>query len=113
MKDELVYLAHIQDCLDRIGKYTMRGRNQFFEDTMAQDAVIRNLQTLAEACQKISEALKSNHQEVDWKGIYGLRNVLVHDYLGIDLEQIWDIIEKDLPQLKKAISKMANEIKQR
>ena len=69
---------------------------------MIQDGVIRNLQTLAEASQRVSDAVKDSYPDVDWKGLAGFRNVLVHDYLGVDLELVYRAVEHDIPRLKRA-----------
>jgi len=106
MKDDRVYLLHIRECLSRIMQYTLTGRSIFIADTMVQDAVIRNLQTLAEASTRLSDALKQNHPEIAWKNIAGFRNVVVHGYLGIDIERVWDIVEQDLPRLGTAVDTM-------
>jgi uncharacterized protein with HEPN domain len=100
MKDERLYLIHIRECIARIEQYTAEGREAFFADTKTQDAVLRNLQTLAESSQRLSEELKGAHPEVNWRGISGLRNILVHDYLGINLVRVWEIVERDLRFLK-------------
>jgi len=71
---------------------------------MVQDAIVRNLQTLAESTQRLSDKTKQRKPEVDWRAIAGFRNVVVHDYLGVDLERIWHIIEHDLPGLKTHIN---------
>lgn len=110
MKDDRVYLLHIRDCLDRISRYTSQGREAFLSDTLIQDGTIRNLQTLAESSQRLSSMMKQRHQEIDWRNISGFRNVVVHDYLGIDVEQIWDIVERDLPALKRAVDAMLGEL---
>ncbi len=68
--------------------------------------MLRNLQVLAESTQRLSDAAKESAGEVDWFKIAGFRNVLVHDYLGIDVEQVWNILEKDLPELKRHIEKL-------
>jgi len=106
LKDDRIYLLHIRECLERINQYTVSGKDTFLSDTLIQDAVIRNLQTLAESSQRLSDFLKHKRPEIDWKNIAGFRNVVVHNYLGIDVEQIWDIVEKDLPSLKTTIDSM-------
>lgn len=73
---------------------------------MVQDAVVRNLQTLAESTQRLSASLKATEPDVPWDSIAGFRNVLVHNYLGIDLESVWSVVETDLPELKSAIERM-------
>ncbi len=109
IKDDRLYLIHIHECIERIERYTVNGRDAFLQDTMKQDAVLRNLHTLTEYSQRLSEAIKTKHSEIEWQKISGFRNIVVHDYLGIDLEGTWIIIEKDLPLLKKTIEKMKHE----
>jgi uncharacterized protein with HEPN domain len=103
VKDDRLYLVYIRECIARIEQYTAEGREVFFTDTRTQDAVLRNLQTLAESSQRVSGDLKAAHSEVDWRGISGVRNILVHDYLGINLVRIWEIVERDWPVLKGQI----------
>lgn len=103
MKDDRLYLLHIIECLDRIAQYTADGEAAFYADTKTHDAVLRNLQTLAESTQHLSGTLKQTRPNVDWRGIAAFRNVAVHGYLGIDLKQVWAIIERDLPELKTEI----------
>jgi len=105
-RDDQLYLIHIQECIARIELYTAEGKVAFLADTKTQDAVLRNLHTLAESSQKIYEPRKASRPEVDWHAIAAFRNVVVHDYLGIDLNQIWDIVQNDLPELKHAIITM-------
>ena len=82
------------------------GERSFFADTMIQDAVIRNLQVLAESTQRLSESTKVSHPEVPWHEIAGFRNVVVHGYLGIDLKQIWLIVEQNLEELQGQVEIM-------
>jgi uncharacterized protein with HEPN domain len=103
IKDDRLYLIHIKECIDRIDRYRSNGRAGFFADTMIQDAIVRNLQTLAESTQRLSDTTKSKKPDVDWRAIAAFRNVVVHDYLGVDLEQIWHIVERDLPEFKSHI----------
>ncbi|MBW2059970.1 MAG: DUF86 domain-containing protein [Deltaproteobacteria bacterium] len=100
MKDERLYLLHILESINRIEQYTAEGKETFFQDVKTQDAVLRNLQVLAESTQHLSDHLKASHPDVPWRAIAGLRNVLVHDYLGIKLETVWRTIETDLLDLK-------------
>ena len=101
-----VLLAHIRDCIDRIRKYTGNERSTFFNSHIVQDAVVHNLQTLAESTQRLSDPLKATEPNVPWREITGFRNVLVHGYLGIDLEAIWNVVEHDLKELTKAVERM-------
>jgi uncharacterized protein with HEPN domain len=74
--------------------------------SLIQDAVVRNLQVMAESSKRISDERKNRHLEVDWQEISGFRNILVHDYLGVDLELVWNIVTNELPGLEMAILSM-------
>jgi uncharacterized protein with HEPN domain len=113
MRDDRLYLIHISECIVRIERYTADGRDAFLADTKIQDAVLRNLQTLAESTQRLSDSLKKSRPQVDWRSIAAFRNVLVHDYLAVDLKQIWHIVEHDLPELKNHVGAMLKELDMR
>ncbi|MDH5776237.1 MAG: DUF86 domain-containing protein [Nitrospirota bacterium] len=89
MKDDSVYLNHIANCAARIQENTAQGYEVFMASHTLQDAVLRNLQVLAESTQHLSERVKATQPNIDWPEIGAFRNVLVHDYLGIDLDAIW------------------------
>ncbi len=93
---DALHLAHIRESLVRIAAYTAAGRERFFADRMVQDAVLRNLQTLAESTQRLSPSFKAGYPDVPWRAISEFRNNLVHDYLSLDLEIIWGIVTRDL-----------------
>lgn len=99
MKDDGLYIIHMQECIGRISTYTRTGRRQFFASSLIQDAVLRNLQTLGEPSKRLSKALKEIAPALAWTQIAGFRNVLVHDYLGVDLNVVWQVIVSDLPAL--------------
>jgi uncharacterized protein with HEPN domain len=107
VKDDRLYLIHISECIHRIEEYLGgSGRDAFMASNLVQDAIIRNLQTLSESAMRISDQLQKKHPDAEWLKIRGFRNVLVHDYLGVDLEMVWNIIERDLPKLKAVVEKM-------
>ncbi len=110
MKNDRIYLEHILDCIRRIEDYTKGDKNRFMESTLVQDAVVRNLQTMAESTQRLSDSLKSSNPSVDWTAISGFRNILVHDYLGLDLERLWGVVNRRLPLLKADIERMLEEL---
>ena len=109
MKDDRLYLHHILECIGFVEEFTKAGKESFFADRKTQDAVIRNLQILTESTTRLSDHLKVLHSNVDWRGIAAFRNVVVHDYLGVDLQQIWRIVENALPDLKRAVEAMLRE----
>ena len=94
------------DCLDRIREYTNGERSSFDDSRLVQDAVIRNLQTLAESSQRLSTEIKSTESEIPWRELAGFRNVIVHGYLGVDLGAVWLVVEQDLPALGSAVKRM-------
>lgn len=112
MKDDRLYLIHILESIERVEEYTCQGLEQFLSDKKTQDAVLRNLQILAESTQRISPELKTANPEIDWRGISGFRNVLVHDYLGVNLITVWGIIEGPLKELKRRMSRVLENLQQ-
>jgi uncharacterized protein with HEPN domain len=110
MKQDRLYLIHIGECIERIERYIASGHAAFQEDTLIQDAVLRNLHTLTESTQRISDSLKAAHPRVAWREIAQFRNVVVHNYLGVDLARVWDIVQHDLPALKRAVTTILAEL---
>jgi uncharacterized protein with HEPN domain len=106
MKDDAVYLRHICECIRRVEEDTSGGRDAFMASHTLQDAVLRNLQTMAEATQRLSETTKAECPDIEWRSIVAFRNVLVHDYLGIDLAEVWEVVRRDVPVLKNATLSM-------
>ena len=104
MKDDKLYLIHISESIEKINSY-IAGLDfaAFMENGIVQDAVLRNLQVLAESTQRLSEDFRKSHPEIEWYKIAGLRNILVHDYLGIDLETVWVAVTCKLPELKAVV----------
>lgn len=103
-RERSVFLRHILLCLDRIELYTVDGKQAFLADAKTQDAVIRNLEIIGQAVKDLdSDELSSRHPSVPWRQIAGLRNVLAHQYLGVDLALVWQVVEGHLTQLRRAI----------
>ena len=110
MKDNRIYLLHIRDAIQNIIEYTVEGKESFFVDRKTQDAVVRNLEIIGEATKRLSASLKDDHSEVSWKPIAGMRDKLIHDYFGINLQLVWDVIERDLPVLRLKVSQLLEEL---
>jgi uncharacterized protein with HEPN domain len=106
MKDDAAHLRHILECIRRIEENVAAGRDQFLASHTLQDAVLRNLQTMSESTQRVSDALKGAHPRIEWDRIAAFRNMLVHDYLGIDLGIIWEVTQRDIPELKRTVLAM-------
>ena len=103
VKGDLLYVEHVIESIQTIKSYIADVTyDDFGSNHMMYDAVIRNLQILAESTQKISAVVKIQNPKIPWRDISGLRNILVHDYLeGIDPNAVWNIIKNDLPELQK------------
>jgi uncharacterized protein with HEPN domain len=89
-KEQLVYIYHMLDAIKAIRSYTKgMGEAAFLKNKMAQDAVIRNLEILGEAAKRVAPSVRAAHLSIEWKKISGMRDILIHEYLGVDLEKIW------------------------
>ena len=110
MKDDKLYLIHILECASKIEACTRDGREAFMRGAILQDAVIRNCEVIGEAAKRVSAVLKSAHPEIPWRRMAGLRDVLIHNYSGVDLEEIWNIATRDLPQAKLEIAAILEQL---
>jgi uncharacterized protein with HEPN domain len=99
-RNERLYLTDIRGAIDRILEYTSAGREVFFGNSMVQDAVVRNLEILGEAVRGVTEATRKAHPEIPWKKITGTRDRVIHGYFRVDLDIVWEIVEKELPVLR-------------
>jgi len=106
-RDWTLFLDDILESIGLIESYVEgMDAESFAKDRKTIDAVVRNLEIIGEAAKSIPLDVKAKHQSVDWKGITGLRNRIVHEYFGISLPIIWKIVTDDLPTLKKEISRV-------
>ena len=110
MKDDRIYLLHVRDSIQHIVNYTAAGKENFFSDRKTQDAVVRNLEIIGEATKRVSVTLKEAHPEIAWKPIAGMRDKLIHDYFGINLQLVWDAVVRDLPDLKRKIDLLLKDL---
>ncbi|MFB0533982.1 MAG: DUF86 domain-containing protein [Anaerolineae bacterium] len=110
MTGDQVYLRHILDAIGKIESYISVGRDVFMSASHWQDATIRQLEIIGEATKRLSHDLRSRHVEIPWRRIAGLRDVLIHDYMGVDLVAVWEITQKDLPVLKQRVQTILKEL---
>ncbi|MCX5810105.1 MAG: DUF86 domain-containing protein [Proteobacteria bacterium] len=105
-RDYILFLEDILNAIEKIERYTKNlTLEKLCENDMAIDAIVRNLEIIGEASKNVPEKVKSKYPFVEWKEAIGFRNVLIHDYFGIDLESVWDTIKNNLPSLKNNIMK--------
>lgn len=113
-KDAKVFLDHISQSIDLIEKYTQgQTKDDFLESVDLQDKVIRRLEIIGEAVKNMPDELQANHTEIPWRRVAGMRDYLIHQYFGVDLKLTWDVVERDVPKLKKAIAEMRDELQAR
>jgi len=102
--DVCIYLLHIFEACEKIQRYLQNMEQaDFYKNEMVQDAVLRNLEIIGEASKHISEDYRSLHPEVKWRGMAGLRDILIHHYFGIDLVNVWNISKSSLPETLEQI----------
>lgn len=106
-KDNLVYVKHIRDAIDKIAEYTTKYNHQeFISNEWDQAAVIRYFEIIGEATKNIDSSFKKNHSEVEWLDMSDFRNFLIHDYIDVDPEVIWKAMTVDIPLLKDKIRQL-------
>lgn len=111
-KDPLVYLDYILECIEIIKTQTKTLKLiQFLDSVPTQDAVIRRIQIIGEAIKSLPQNIKKQYPAVEWRKITGMRDKLTHDYFEIDFELTWEVVKRDLPILKKQISKIKSDLK--
>lgn len=98
-----VYLRQILDAIDKIDAYAMVGRDVFLAESHWHDATIRQLEISGEATKHLSSELRDAHSHVPWRRIAGLRDVLIHDYMDVDVLTVWELTQRDLPSLKRDV----------
>ena len=103
-KDPRILITHILECIELIEKY-IKGitKEQFFKETQLQDAVIRRIEIIGEAIKNIPQEIKDKYPAIPWKKIIGMRDILVHEYFGIDLELTWVVANQRIKELKHNI----------
>jgi uncharacterized protein with HEPN domain len=106
VSEDAAYLQHILDAIAKIERYTTVGHERFLVESHWSDAVIRQLEIIGEATKRLSADLRDRHPEVAWRRMAGMRDVLIHNYMGVDLQVVWDITQQALPTLKSTIEEI-------
>lgn len=108
-RDPLLLVGDMLEAIGKIKRYTQgMTSSDFFDDDKTIDAVIRNFEIIGEAANRIPEEIRDQHQEINWHRIRGFRNRIVHDYMGIDYEIVWEIIHNDIDSLYNSLQVLYN-----
>lgn len=103
MREFQHYLHDILEQINRVESYTSSGKESFYSNSMMQDAVIRNFEIIGEAVKRIPSDVLSTQPQIPWQDVAGFRDILIHDYYKVDLDEVWLTIERDLPPLRNAV----------
>lgn len=111
-KDDTVFLRHILDSSNKVEEYIGNvTETSFHQNTLIQDGVIRQIEIIGEAAGRISKALRDSYPNIPWQDISGMRNKLIHEYFGVNLQAVWLTATNDVPSLKKEVQKILSELK--
>lgn len=106
-KDIKIFIRHILESIELIENYLEnKSKEDFFSSTMLQDSVIRRIEIIGEAVKNLTNSFKKDHPDIPWNEIGGMRDILIHQYFGVDLNLTWEIAMKDIPELKTKLSKI-------
>jgi uncharacterized protein with HEPN domain len=105
VKDDRLYLHHMLERCHRITRFVGPGRESFMASEVLQDAIIRNIEVIGEAAKRVSIETRTQMPTVDWRGICGMRDVLIHDYIGVDLNEVWNVVSSRIPELRAALER--------
>jgi uncharacterized protein with HEPN domain len=109
VKDDRLYVHHMLERCHRITRFIAPGKQAFMESEALQDAVIRNVEVIGEAAKRVSAETRARLAGLDWKAICGMRDVLIHDYIGVDLDEVWNVASSRIPELQAVLEQFLSD----
>ena len=106
MRDDPGRLRDILDAIDRVEQYVEKGRKEFEQNELHQIWIVHHVQIIGEAARGLSRGMRSTNPQVPWADVIAMRNILIHEYFGIDLQEVWDTAVNDLPKLREQVEAM-------
>jgi len=113
MRDQKERILDMLEAIENIERYAVKGREAFERDELIQTWVVHHLKIIGEAASRLGSVLRARHPEVPWLQIVAMRNLIVYEYFGIDLEEVWQVVERDLPELKQQLNRIVAELARR
>lgn len=111
IKDPLIFISHILDSIKAIEEFSKNiSKDELKKNRLKQSAIFREFEIIGEAVKNLPSSFKEKHKNIEWKKIAGMRDKLIHDYFGVDVDLVWDTIVYDLPVLKDKILKIKKDI---
>lgn len=110
-KEPIIFIEHIVQCIEDIKSYTKDvEKEEFFENTQKQDAVVRKIEIIGEAVKNLPESIRKKYPEIPWKSIAGMRDILIHEYFNVDLKYAWKVVKMEIPKLERQIKNLLKDI---
>ena len=106
-REHRLFLEDMLQACEKVIRYAQGlTQEQFVANEQAFDAVMRNLEIIGEACKHVPPEVRTQHPSVDWRRIAGLRDVVIHEYFGVDIEIVWDVVTREVPALLEQLKRM-------
>ena len=110
MSEDRIYLLHVRDAIADILVYAEAGEDAFLRETMRQDAIIRKLEVIGEAVKQLSDNTRDSKPDIPWRRVAGMRDRLIHQYFGVDLDLVWNVVGLERPTLLEAVDDVLSQM---
>jgi uncharacterized protein with HEPN domain len=110
VSEDRIYLLHVRDAFADILVYAEAGEDAFLRETMRQDAIIRKLEVIGEAVKQLSDNTRESKPDIPWRRLAGMRDRLIHQYFGVDLDLVWNVVRLELPTLLEAVDDVLSQM---